>query len=36
VEVEGGRVQVHLRPPSPVKALAEGLEVSATATVEAP
>jgi hypothetical protein len=36
VEVDGGRVEVHLRPPSPLKALADGLEVSATATVEAP
>jgi hypothetical protein len=36
VEVDGGRVKVHLRPPSPLKALAEGLEVSATAAVEAP
>ena len=36
VEVDGGRVEVQLRPPSPLKALAEGLEVSATAAVEAP
>jgi hypothetical protein len=36
VEVDGGRVEVHLRPPSPLKALAEGLEVSAAAAVEAP
>jgi hypothetical protein len=36
VDVDGGRVEVHLRPPSPLKALAEGLEVSATAAVEAP
>lgn len=36
VEVEGGRVEVHLRPPSPIEALAEGLQVSATAAVEAP
>jgi hypothetical protein len=36
VDVDGGRVEVHLRPPSPLEALAEGLEVSATATVEAP
>jgi hypothetical protein len=35
VEVDGGRVEVHLRPPSPLKALADGLEVTATATVEA-
>jgi Flp pilus assembly protein TadG len=36
VEVAGGRVEVHLRPPSPLEALANGLEVSATAAVEAP
>jgi hypothetical protein len=36
VEVDGGRVQVRLRPPSPLNALAERLEVSATAAVEAP
>ena len=36
VEVDGGRVEVHLRPPSPLDALADGLEVSAAATVEAP
>jgi hypothetical protein len=36
VEVSGGRVEVHLRPPSPLKALAEELEVTATAAVEAP
>jgi hypothetical protein len=36
VEVDGGLVEVHLRPPSPLEALAERLEVSATATVEAP
>jgi hypothetical protein len=36
VEVEGGRVKVHLRPPSPLDALADGLEVSATAAIEAP
>jgi hypothetical protein len=36
VEVNGGRVEVHLRPPSPLKALADGLEVTGTATVEAP
>jgi hypothetical protein len=36
VDVDGGRVAVHLRPPSPLRALAEGLEVSATAAVEAP
>jgi hypothetical protein len=36
VDVDEGRVEVHLRPPSPLEALADGLEVSATATVEAP
>jgi hypothetical protein len=36
VEVDGGRVEVRLRPPSPLKALADGLEVTGTATVEAP
>jgi hypothetical protein len=36
VEVDGGRVAVHLRPPSPLKVLAEGLEVTARAAVEAP
>jgi hypothetical protein len=36
LEVEGGRVTVHLRPPSPLKALADGLEVTARAAVEAP
>jgi hypothetical protein len=36
VEVDGGRVEVRLRPPSPLDALAEGLEVEATAAVEAP
>lgn len=36
VEVDGGRVAVHLRPPSPLRALAEGLEVTARAAVEAP
>jgi hypothetical protein len=36
VEVDGGRVVVHLRPPSPLRALAERLEVTATAAVEAP
>jgi hypothetical protein len=36
VDVDGGRVKVHLRPPSPLDALADGLEVSATAAVEAP
>jgi hypothetical protein len=36
VDVEGGRVAVHLRPPSPLKALADELEVTAEAAVEAP
>lgn len=36
VEVDGGRVAVHLRPLSPVRALADGLDVTATAAVEAP
>jgi hypothetical protein len=36
VEVERGRVAVHLRPPSPLRALADGLEVTAKAAVEAP
>ena len=36
VAVDGGRVEVQLAPPSPLKALADGLEVSATASVEAP
>jgi hypothetical protein len=36
VDVEGGRVAVHLRPPSPLKALGDGLEVTAAAAVEAP
>ena len=36
IAVSGGRVEVHLRPPSPLRALAERLEVSAQAAVEAP
>ncbi len=36
VDVDGGRVAVRLRPPSPLRALADGLEVTATAAVEAP
>jgi hypothetical protein len=36
VDVDGGRVEVHLRPPSPLAALAETLEVSADASVEEP
>jgi hypothetical protein len=36
VGVEGGRVRVRLRPPSPLHALADRLQVGATAAVEAP
>jgi hypothetical protein len=36
VDVRGGSVAVRMRPPSPLKALADELEVSATASVEAP
>jgi hypothetical protein len=36
VTVDAGRVEVRLRPPSPLDSLAEGLEVSAAASVEAP
>ena len=36
VGVEGGRVEIHLRPPSPLHALAERLEVTAAAEVEEP
>ena len=36
VAVSGGEVEVHLRPPSPLRALADRLEVSAKAAVEAP
>jgi Flp pilus assembly protein TadG len=36
VTVTGGRVEVRLRPPSPLRALAERLEVTAAASVEAP
>jgi predicted ATPase len=36
VSVSGGEVRVRLRPPTLLRALAERLEVSATATVEAP
>jgi hypothetical protein len=36
VDVDGGRVEVELRPPSPLSALAETLEVRATAAVERP
>jgi Flp pilus assembly protein TadG len=34
--IERGRVRVRLRPPSPLQALAERLQVTATAAVEAP
>lgn len=36
IRVDAGRVVVHLRPPSPLRALGERLEVTATAAVEAP
>jgi hypothetical protein len=36
VSVSGGKVQVRLRPPALVRALAARLEVSASAAVEAP
>ena len=36
IAVDGGRVEVHLRPPAPLRALGERLEVSAEASVEAP
>jgi hypothetical protein len=36
VGVEGGRVEIRLRPPSPLRALAERLEVTAAAEVEEP
>lgn len=36
VEVDGGQVAVHLRPPSPLRALADGLKVTARAEVEGP
>jgi hypothetical protein len=36
IGVEGGRVEVRLRPPSPLQALADGLEVTAAAAVEEP
>jgi Flp pilus assembly protein TadG len=36
VDVDGGRVRVHLRPPSPLRALARRLEVTGTAVVEPP
>jgi hypothetical protein len=36
IDVEGGRVAVRLRPPSPLRELAEELEVTGRASVEAP
>jgi Flp pilus assembly protein TadG len=36
VKVNAGRVEVHLRPPSPLRALAKRLEVTGTAAVEVP
>lgn len=36
VEVDAGRVEVHLRPPSPLRALSERLEVTGAAAVEVP
>jgi hypothetical protein len=36
VEVEGGRVTVHMRPPSPIAALANGLAVTSSAWVRGP
>jgi len=36
VSVEGGRVEVRLRPPSPLRVLSDELEVKAAAAVEAP
>jgi hypothetical protein len=36
IEVEGGRVEVRLRPPSPLRDLANALEVTGKAAVEAP
>jgi pilus assembly protein CpaE len=36
ISVTGGEVEVHLRPPSPLRSLAERLEVSSRAAVEAP
>lgn len=36
IDVEGGRVEIRLRPPSPLRELADRLEVSAAAEVEAP
>ena len=36
VDVKGGRVEIRMRPPSALEALARQLEVHAAATVEAP
>jgi hypothetical protein len=36
IEVDGGRVEVRMRPPSPLRGLAEGLQVRAAAAVEPP
>ena len=36
IDVENGRVEVRLRPPSPLRKVAETLEVTGKATVEAP
>jgi hypothetical protein len=36
IDVRGGRVEVRLRPPSPLEAVARQLEITATAAVEAP
>jgi hypothetical protein len=36
VRVDGGRVEVSLRPPSPLRALSDELEVKAAAAVEEP
>jgi Flp pilus assembly protein TadG len=36
IAVNGGRIEVRLRPPSPLRALADRLEVTAAGAVEAP
>jgi hypothetical protein len=36
IGVDDGRVEVRLRPPSPLQVLGERLEVTASAAVEAP
>jgi hypothetical protein len=36
IAVSGGEVEVHLRPPSPLRVVADRLEVGAKAAVEAP